>query len=132
MANCTYYLLKEIYKIKDGHLINDERLRKDIFEYIKNNDKYFLINLVPFGSWSDPVKWYDVDEDMQALSKVFRNTLFVLIGDGDEGVKWISYYCNNKVETVFGNMMFPDISDKFLVANKINKTKKEIEKCRIN
>lgn len=129
----TFYSLKEVYKIKNGSLINDEFLEAEVGEYLDTNrEKYFPIATCPIGSWSNPDMWYDVDDDMKTLSRVFPNSLFILLGNGGEDNKWISYYCNNKVETVFGNMMFPDISDKFLVANKINKTKNEIKKCQID
>lgn len=53
-----------------------------------------------FGGLSyDSLKWYDHDDDMLKLSKMFPDVTFVLYGEGEErDDNWVTYYKNGDSE----------------------------------
>ena len=53
---------------------------------------------IQFAS-NDTTKWYDHDEDMCELSKVFPNAIFMLHGEGEDREDiWDTYYKNGEFE----------------------------------
>lgn len=46
---------------------------------------------------TEPIKWYENEEDMKKLSAVFPDVLFRLYGEGEEsGDLWLCYHKNGK------------------------------------
>jgi len=78
--------------------------------YLQDVDLLWLIN----ERDNEATKWYEHDEDMKALSKVFPTTVFKLHGDGEEvGDSWERYYHNGNIifnAPVIETFLKPDLS----------------------
>lgn len=60
------------------------------------------------------VKWYECDNDIIAISKMFPECLFILSGDGEEEPDlWRSYYKNGLTETCYAELVYPEPSEYF-------------------
>ena len=56
----------------------------------------------------DMVKWYDHDQDMLAISKVFPDMVFMLHGNGEDSEDlWQAYYKNSRMEHCQAQIVFP-------------------------
>ena len=63
----------------------------------------------------DSIKWYEHEKDMRKYSKNHPNTLFKLIGEGEEsGDLWHEYYLNGKMQRVKAQIIFEDFDSKKL------------------
>lgn len=59
--------------------------------------------------FDDSCKWYEHERDMRSFSKKHPNTLFKLIGDGEEnGDQWHEYYQNGKMQRCEAVVIFPE------------------------
>lgn len=62
--------------------------------------------------FDDSYKWYDHEQHMREYSKQHPNTLFKLIGDGEEnGDMWHEYYFNGKMQRVDVEIIFADFNE---------------------
>ena len=62
--------------------------------------------------FDDSYKWYDREQNMREYSKQHPNTLFKLIGDGEEnGDMWHEYYFNGKMQRVDAEIIFADFNE---------------------
>lgn len=58
------------------------------------------------------IMWYDHDEDMAELSRIFHGVVFCLDGEGeDTGDIWKCYYKNGLCQICRSTMMFPPYDD---------------------
>ncbi len=65
--------------------------------------------------FGDSIKWYDHKQDMINYSKNHPNTLFLLIGEGEEQPDmWREYYKNGLSHRIVGVMTFEDFDIKSL------------------
>lgn len=83
----------------------DERVAENerIIDHIEDTEMYY--------AWTgdqEPCKWYEHDEDLRALSRVFPAVTFFLIGEGEEGVSdvWKKAYRNGKRQVMQGKIVF--------------------------
>ena len=97
-----YYTLYNLsVKKGDPSLLESEEF-KDIFYRITE------YNLVSLGY--DTLKWYECDEDMLEISKLYSNTVFRLEGEGeDRDDNWISYYCNGESAASRATIVYPPV-----------------------
>lgn len=57
-------------------------------------------------------KWYDHDKEMLELSEKFRETIFVLEGEGEErGDYWRTYYQNGMCQYCLGEIVYEDFNE---------------------
>lgn len=78
--------------------INEELRKRDVIEYALTED------------WScyDAVKWYDHDDDMIEVSKMFPDVLFCLHGEGETSEDmWDAYYLNGKMQYCGAEIVYP-------------------------
>ena len=88
-----------------GKNIPNSELEK-IFDWIKNNTSSDM----RFG-WLDNATWYDWDEDMVALSKVYPNIIFELFGEGEETEAiWKAIIYNGKFKITMQKKYYPAIN----------------------
>lgn len=58
---------------------------------------------------NDLTKWYNHDEDMIELFKMYPNAIFVLCGDGEQyDDHWRSVYFNGHADTKFLPFVYPE------------------------
>jgi len=66
--------------------------------------------------FEDIHKWYDYHDDMIKYSKKHPNTLFKLIGEGEEsGDLWHCYYKNGKKQFCKGEIVYPEYDESELI-----------------
>lgn len=86
--------------------ISNLRLFSDAARYAIDED----------GRCNDSTKWYDHDEDMKKLSKIYYDWVFELHGEGEEnGDFWNKYYKNGKVQGCGGKIVYPPYDENKLV-----------------
>ena len=62
--------------------------------------------------FNETCKWYEHEEHMRTYSKQHPNTLFKLIGEGEEnGDMWHKYYLNGKMQEVIPEIVFADFDE---------------------
>lgn len=79
--------------------------------------KDYAMNYEGGGDWStnDSVKWYDHQEFMKELSKLYPDVLFSLHGEGEEsGDIWKKYFKNGKVQITEAVIQLDDFDEKLL------------------
>lgn len=70
---------------------------------------------IEFG-WNDSCKWYDHEQDMKTLSKIYPETTFLLEGEGEEsGDIWQKYFKNGKMQVCKAEIVFPAFDESKLV-----------------
>jgi hypothetical protein len=86
----------------DLSVINAEHPQYVLFEtWITNKPETLSgYKLLPFFlGKADSCKWYEWNEDMLAVSKMFPDLVFCLHGEGEEnGDAWYAYFKNGKVQ----------------------------------
>lgn len=56
------------------------------------------------------MKWYSYAEDMEELSKLFPDYIFLLEGEGEEALDlWRAYYCNGKKQSCPAEVVYPPL-----------------------
>lgn len=93
MGYQTNYSLKSSPKIEESILI----------------DQLEVITLYSFDEYSGDIcldaKWYDHEDHMKSLSKVYPDVLFTLHGEGeDEDDKWNKYFKNGKMQACYAEI----------------------------
>ena len=77
----------------------------EVIKYLENNE-----DLYEYGAWCDnlePCKWYDHENDMRGLSRLFPNILFTLYGNGEEKDDiWIIYAKGGKSQLAKAQVFF--------------------------
>lgn len=62
--------------------------------------------------FDDSIKWYQHEDDMRKYSKNHPNTLFKLIGEGEESCDlWHEYYLNGKMQRVKAQIIFDNFDE---------------------
>lgn len=79
-------------------------------KYIDISDAQEKIkNIVDYDPFQDSCKWYDHEHDMKALSKEYPDTIFTLVGEGEEaGDLWKKYFKNGKVQVCKAVVTYPE------------------------
>jgi hypothetical protein len=85
-------------------------------EIIEGNDyvtdyEQEIGELSEYGSstFNDEIKWYNHENDMLQYSKKHPNTIFKIIGEGEEnGDMWHEYYKNGNMQRIQGKIVFDD------------------------
>lgn len=76
------------------------------------------------GTWGAYTKWYDFDQDMLLLSKMFPSVLFCLHGEADnEEDLWNAYYQNGKVQNCHAEIIYPPYDESKMVAVPVTQTR---------
>ncbi|WP_090739424.1 hypothetical protein [Paenibacillus sp. Mc5Re-14] len=104
MGYCTSYELS----IVGGHY--------DLLESIIDSDKEMFYGLEPDGSTYDSVKWYDHEQDMKYISKLYSNHIFKLCGEGEDNSDiWVKYFKDGKMQVCRAKITFDEYDEKKLV-----------------
>ena len=64
-------------------------------------------------SWcfDDSIKWYNCHNDMKNFSKKYPNTIFKIIGEGEEaGDIWHAYFQNGKMQLCEAQITFEEFN----------------------
>lgn len=70
---------------------------------------------IDFG-WNDSCEWYDHEDHMKQLSKIYPYTTFLLEGGGEEsGDIWQKYFKNGKMQVCKAEIVFPAFDESKLV-----------------
>lgn len=88
--------------------IDEALFQKNIVGYALDN--YCLVehNNTAYWGCSDCAKWYDHEDDMLEISRMFPDVTFQLCGEGDEqGDLWEEYYHNGEAERCSAEVVFP-------------------------
>jgi hypothetical protein len=87
-------------------------------EIVKGNDEFtdYEEEISKISGYNNPFddscKWYDHEKHMREYSKNHPNTLFKLIGDGEEnGDMWHEYYLNGKMQRAKAEIVFADFDE---------------------
>ena len=113
-----YYTVYHInYKVPEG--VDKEKFSHDLARglYAVNSDYFddfvYIENcLIEDLIESDMMKWYDHEEDMCELSKLFPNILFTLEGFGEEqGDIWREYFYNGKFQYAPATIIFDEFDE---------------------
>lgn len=65
---------------------------------------------------NDSCKWYDHENHMKLLSKIYPETTFLLEGEGEEsGDIWQKYFKNGKMQVCKAEIVFPAFDESKLV-----------------
>ena len=68
------------------------------------------------GWCNDQTKWYDHDDDMKKLSKMYPGWIFKLHGEGEEtGDLWNKYFKDGKEQYCEGKVVYPPYDESELV-----------------
>lgn len=63
------------------------------------------------GAWTEdmePVSWYDHEDDMRVLSRLFPEVVFTLKGEGEETSDiWAKYFLDGKMQEARAQIMIP-------------------------
>lgn len=78
--------------------INEALRKREVLDYALTED----------WDCADAVKWYDHDDDMIAVSKLFPDVLFCLHGEGDNNDDlWETYYLDGKKQHCGAEIIYP-------------------------
>lgn len=70
-----------------------------IQEYVNNEKILYAGTESLLDVLGDSCKWYEHEEDMRRVSKVFPSVLFTLRGEGEEsGDIWVKYFKDGKMQ----------------------------------
>jgi len=93
------------YTYHQLEIVEGDDYKTDYEEEISNASDYNNL-------FQEEIKWYDHDVDMLKFSKTHPDTLFKLIGEGEEsGDQWITYYKNGKSQTCKAIITFDDYDE---------------------
>jgi hypothetical protein len=81
---------------------------KEINEHIEAL-KLFEFELYPDrDNWYGESKWYDHEEDMRKISRIFPDVVFALQGVGEEYPDiWVKYFQNGKMQSEDAQIYLP-------------------------
>lgn len=90
-----------------------EGLEDKLFKTLESDNFCNYSPLIDFVNGNaDCCKWYEHDEDMVKLSKMFPGVLFTLRGEGEEsGDLWVSYYLNGKHQLCKAEAVYPEFDE---------------------
>lgn len=99
--------------IPEGIDISSEGLEDKLFKTLESDNFCNYSPLIDFVNGNaDCCKWYEHDEDMVKLSKMFPGVLFTLRGEGEEsGDLWVSYYLNGKHQLCKAEAVYPEFDE---------------------
>ena len=109
-----YYTAYNIsYKVPEGK--DRDKFSHDLARglYAVNSDFYYTADCtIEDMIEEDIMKWYDHEENMCELSKLFPNVLFTLEGNGeDRDDIWREYYYNGKFQYAPAVITFDDFDE---------------------
>jgi hypothetical protein len=84
-------------------------LKQKIIEEFRNKYSGARLGLDEFGGTNNSVKWYDWQEELEALSAAYKDIIFIMYGDG-EGNRdiWRSFTKNGVTEIQVAKIVFDD------------------------
>jgi len=95
--------------------ITDYELRIDNNDLWRNNAfiaDFSNITSLHCTQWIGECKWYDHDDDIIKLSKLYPKTLFTLRGIGeDEDQPWVTYYKNGQYHNAEVKIVIEDFNE---------------------
>lgn len=93
-----------IEELKEDHIYGDSSLFGESGVF---SDSEYSFHEATFYS-DEEVKWYDHTSDMERISLVFPNVIFMLHGEGeDRDDMWNKFYYNGKSETCQAQISYP-------------------------
>ena len=110
MGYYTYHTLKVRNVLPNEEEALVEAMKElDIIPYALSDVPYHYDANCVACSGDDAVKWYEHEEDMLELSKMFPLMIFKLHGEGEEsGDLWNCYYRNGESEECRAEIMLPE------------------------
>ncbi|MGN4664765.1 hypothetical protein ACTFRP_02525 [Bacillus cereus group sp. MYBK234-1] len=64
------------------------------------------------GNYYDAVKWYNYENEMSAISRLYPEVVFELTGEGEEsGDLWRDYYKNGKVQSCITKITYDEYDE---------------------
>lgn len=110
-------LEKQAQEMPDGELKEVTLKGLEVMKKKTKVDPYRAINSVAgFHPFDDPCKWYEHDEDMRKVSKLYKDTIFILKGEGeDPGDIWKKYYLDGKCQEARAIITFDEFDESKLV-----------------
>lgn len=109
MGYYTFHNL-EVKNITNNEFINLKKAleEKGIIRYALDEGTYSYINNdAYFCSW-DSCKWYESDEDMCEISKLFPNSIFKLYCNGEDSDDFHNDYFVNGISEICGGRIVYD------------------------
>jgi hypothetical protein len=101
-----YYTRYEL-EVKEGNVKIE-----DILEQVENKFDGLYYAVDEWGKTLQETKWYEHDEEMKELSKLFPDVVFKLKGEGEEsGDVWINYYKNGKMQSCPAKITFDEFDE---------------------
>lgn len=86
-----------------------------IYDFAKEKDMDFIWGFTVDGETietSDPMKWYEHEEEMREISRAFPHILFKLHGEGEEtGDIWNEYYRDGKMQRCNAEIIIPPFDE---------------------
>lgn len=94
-------------KVHEGNKTINEVL-EDIGE--KFEGLYYAVD--ENGDTSEGVKWYEHEDDMRYLSKLYPSEVFVLYGEGEENDDtWYKYFKNGKMQSCYAKITYDEFDE---------------------
>lgn len=109
-----YYTAYNInYKVPEGEDREKFSQKLALGLYAANSDFYYAENYtIEEMIESEMMKWYDYEEDMCKLSKLFPSVLFTLEGFGEErDDMWREYFFNGKCQYAPGRVVYEEFDE---------------------
>lgn len=84
----------------------------DLLESIIESDCEMFYGLNSDGSPSDSVKWYDHENDMKHISRLYPNLVFKLEGFGEDNDDiWVKYFKDGKMQECKAKITFDEYDE---------------------
>lgn len=118
VPSCTHKPKDVKYCPECGIAVGTVNLKDKVVQYLKDNysdsgSGYDLAEIV--DEYSDGWKWYEHEQTMRDISRVFPSVLFTLIGEGEEsGDVWRKYFMDGKMQVSKAVISFEDFDEKKL------------------
>ena len=97
-----------------NYTITADKVLPDDFEYqfTEITDYYFYDGKLEG-------KWYDCEDDMINISKLYPNILFTVEGEGEEsGDIWRQYFKNGKNHRIEPEIVWPEFDERMFFSDK--------------
>jgi hypothetical protein len=86
--------------------------KDDVIAALRQDSEEAAYALTDDGSTSESCKWYEHEADLKRFSKRYPDTLFTLLGSGEEpGDIWRLYVKNGKKQKIKAKLVFDEYNE---------------------